>query len=251
MLETHLQHFTDDITRARALLTHAGTQPAGRIHDDIVRSAWMFAVGAVDAYFSDAYASLVAKTLQAKETEPAVIIPDRLMNLKIPAVAVLTQAQGGWRWRMAARALIEDENVLSLTKIQQLFNQFFRKNHKLLNTDTIEPWVLHRDSKMRFFGISKTAYGALTPQQKGTEKKKALVHFDEHFEPIFQRRHDCIHNCDRPKAALQPITATATEKAVYDLEFLVSRCHEMFNSEYPIYLQNIGFNAVTRNRVTQ
>lgn len=251
MLATHLQHFTDDITRARALLAHAGTQQVGRLHDDIVRSAWMFAVGAVDAYFSDAYASLVAKTLQAKEIEPATNIPDRLMNLKIPAVAVLTQAQGGWRWRMAARALIEDENVLSLSKIQQLFNQFFRKNHKLLNTDTIESWILHRDSKPRFFGITKTAYRALSPQQKGTAKKVALDHFDEHFEHIFQRRHDCIHNCDRPKAAIQPIKATATDKVIFDLEFLVSRCHELFNSEYPIYLQNLGFNAVTRNRVTK
>src|SRR5437762_13205042 len=122
LLDTALLHFNEDIARAAALHAHALPMAAGRVRDDILRSAWMMAVGACDAYFSDAYADLVSRTLQAKVLHPAMAIPDKMNNLKIPVVAVLreTRTYGGWRWRMAARELIEDENVLSLTKIKGL-----------------------------------------------------------------------------------------------------------------------------------
>ena len=64
----------------------------------------MMAVGASDAYFCDAYADLIARTLQAKQLQPTVTIPDRLSKLKVPVIAVIRQAEGGWRWRMAALA---------------------------------------------------------------------------------------------------------------------------------------------------
>jgi len=116
LLNTALLHFNEDIGRATALNAHAEPMAAGIVRDDILRAAWMMAVGACDAYFSDAYADLVSRTLQAKALHPAMAIPDRMNNLKIPVVAVIGERRiyGGWRWRMAARELIEDENVLSL-----------------------------------------------------------------------------------------------------------------------------------------
>jgi hypothetical protein len=76
-----------------------------------------------------------------------------------------------------------------------------------------------------------------------------MEHLQDHFNGIFQRRHDCIHNCDRPKVALQSVSDVAVEKKLYDIEFLVSRCQEAFLSEFPEYLRLCGFGAVTRNRV--
>lgn len=251
-LRTPKRHFDEDIARARELLAHARTLGPGVLQDDVLRAAWMMAVGASDAYFSDAYGDLLARTLRAKQLEPAVSIPDRLNNLKVPVIAILRDANSGWRWRMAARELIEEENVLSLEKIKKLFNHFFRDGHKLLNTDTIPNLITHRDAKSRMFGITGTQWRRLnTPGDQNRAKKAAAEHMQDHFGQIFQRRHDCIHNCDRPKIALQSITPEHVARTVEDIHFLVARCNDAFLTEFPVYLTTLGFGAVTRNRVLQ
>lgn len=249
MLDTAFNHFQDDISRARALLTHAEGLPEGRLQDDISRSAWMLAVGACDAFFSDAYADLVSRALRAKEIEPNIEVPDRLNNLKVPAIAVIRHENDGWRWRMAARELIEEENVLSLEKIRKLFNHFLPAAAKLASRDTMEEWIVHRDSKQRLFGLTATEYRAKNPQQKSVARQDALEKFSDRFALIFQRRHDCIHNCDRPKMVPQGITCRASRKAIEDIEFLVGRCRERLVQNFAGYLTDLGFNAVTRNRV--
>lgn len=249
MLRAAKQHFDEDIQRATTLLTHGKGLPAGVLRGDILRAAWMMAVGACDAYFCDAYGDLVARTLRAKELEPNIDIPDRLNNLRVPVIAIIRQGHGGWRWRMAARALIEDENVLSLEKIKMLFNHFFRQNHKIFAQQTIEKWILHRQAKVRLFGITPTAFRALVGSAKNRAKKDALKKFQDCFEQIFQRRHDCIHNCDRPKMAVQGINDVIVEKRIQDVTFLVERCHEALIAEFPHYLSDLGFSGVIRNRV--
>jgi hypothetical protein len=57
---TALQHFQEDIARAKAIVMHANPLPPTNaveqlLRSDLLRSAWMFAVGALDAYFCDAY----------------------------------------------------------------------------------------------------------------------------------------------------------------------------------------------------
>lgn len=251
VLDTAKRHFDDDTQRAHQLVIHARGIQAGCVKDDIFRSAWMMAVGASDAYFCDAYADLIARTLRAKDLENAIDLPDRLGNLRVPVTAVI-RSSGGWRWRMAARELIERENVLSLSQIKSLFNHFCDPSRKIINESTIESWILHADSKQRLWSISKRDYRALpTPQRKHAARKIAVEKFEERMSGIFQRRHDCIHNCDRPKIAVQPISETAVHKAIQDIEFLVNRCHETFVIEFPLYLGRCGFSGVTRNAVTQ
>lgn len=210
----------------------------------------MACVGASDAYFCDAYADLIARTLRAKDIEPNIALPSRLGNLQVPVTAVIREA-GGWRWRMAARELIERENVLSLGQIKGLFNHFFRPSTKIMNPSTIEPWILHVHSKQRLWGISKANYRALPDDAaKARARDKAVNNFKERLAAIFQRRHDCIHNCDRPRVALQAISKTSVTKVIDDIEFLVDRCHEAFQAEFSEYLSGCGFSAVTRNAVT-
>jgi hypothetical protein len=62
MLATAKEHFNEDIGRARALVAHAETLPEGLLRGDVLRGAWMMAVGATDAYFSDAYADFARRT---------------------------------------------------------------------------------------------------------------------------------------------------------------------------------------------
>jgi hypothetical protein len=57
---TAFSHFQQDIGRARAIVACADTLPQGTaaeqlLRGDLLRSAWMFGVGALDAYFCDAY----------------------------------------------------------------------------------------------------------------------------------------------------------------------------------------------------
>jgi hypothetical protein len=59
---TALARFNDDVMRARAIVAHADplpqtTEPERMLRSDLFRSAWMFAVGALDAYFCDSPAT--------------------------------------------------------------------------------------------------------------------------------------------------------------------------------------------------
>ena len=150
---------------------------------------------------------------------------------------------------MAARELIEDENVLSVKKIKQLFNHFFRNGQRSLHVETIESWILHVDAKQRCFGMTAATYNATAPAARGAIKEAAVKKFIRRIDSHFQRRHDCIHNCDRPKLAVKKISAISTERTLEDLTFLVSRFHEALSAEFPQYLQRLGFSGVTRNRV--
>ena len=78
---TALQHFQDDISRAGAIIDHAHALPIGTaaeqtLRSDVLRSGWMFAVGALDAYFCDAYTDIVAATIISKTRHPAMEVPE-------------------------------------------------------------------------------------------------------------------------------------------------------------------------------
>lgn len=249
VLVTAKSHFDDDMSRAHGLISVAMATPQGIVHDDILRASWMMAVGACDAYFCDAYADLISRAIRAKELQPSVPIPDRLHDLRVPVIAVLRHQDSGWRWRMAARELVEDQSVLSLERIRSLFNHFLCDRNKLLNSSTIDSWVLDRRAQVRHFGIRAAAYRRLSGAPRATASKAALRRFEEHCGRLFQRRHDLIHNCDRPKYSLQRITENAARSTIKDVEFLVGHCHDLLVIEFPQYLSNLGFSGATRNQV--
>lgn len=81
----------------------------------------------------------------------------------------------------------------------------------------------------------------------------ALNHFDQdmedRFRDTFQRRHDCIHNCDRPKVSPQALHLGATVlKVTQDVEFLVHRCDEHIKAEFREFLLGLGCTAQTINQ---
>jgi hypothetical protein len=109
MPATALSHFQLDTARAKALIVHAQLLPVGTVaerllRDDLLRSAWMFAVGGLDAYFCDAYADIVAAAAISKSRCPALNLPEFFYEIRVPLRAVLeTYSNPNWRWRMAAR----------------------------------------------------------------------------------------------------------------------------------------------------
>jgi hypothetical protein len=89
MPATALNHFNQDIARARTIAAHAEPLPRGTaakqlLRSDLLRSAWMFAVGALDAYFCDAYTDLVAATIISKSRQPAIALPPKVVRLPAP-----------------------------------------------------------------------------------------------------------------------------------------------------------------------
>jgi hypothetical protein len=118
------------------VVAHANSLPRGTVveqslQSDLQRGAWMFAVGALDAYFCDAYTDLIAATVSSKSRQPSIILSEFFYDVRFPVRAILEEyANPNWRWRMAARKMMERENVLSLATIQSLFNKFFREDRR-------------------------------------------------------------------------------------------------------------------------
>ena len=251
MPATALQHFSEDILRTRAILAHAQVLPVATaaeqtLRSDLLRSAWMFAVGALDAYFCDAYTDVVAASVSSKSRQKSMSLPAFVSSIKFPIRAILEEYENtDWRWRMAAREMMEKESVLSLGAVQDLFNKFFRDVHRLFG-DVLHGWITHPDAKPRLFGFAPSSYLLMTPKDRDAARRAARRHFENHFRELFQRRHDCIHNCDRPRVRPQPMkAATQVAKVIEDVEFLVRRCDGHIDAEFRQFLADAGCTPAT------
>jgi len=252
---TALKHFAEDISRARAILAHADPLPTGTdaehlLRSDLLRTAWMFAVGALDAYFCDAYTDIVAAAIIAKTRQKNITLPDFFYEIKFPVRAIVEDYENeNWRWRMAARKMMERENVLTCPTIQKLFNKFFRKGQKFFQ-EVLDAWIRHPRARVRLFGITGAAYQKLTDREKDQARRDATEQLEDRFAEIFQRRHDCIHNCDRPRVSPQPLSKQRTVlKVVEDIEFLVTRCDEHITAEFKQFLLGTSCTPSTANGV--
>jgi hypothetical protein len=249
MPDSAITPFRENIVRAKALVAHAKSLPRiteaeDLLCDDILRSAWMFAVGAMDAYFCDAYADLIAATLMAKNHQPLVILPDFIGKIKIPVTAVLENyaVRTNWKWRMAARKMMADENSLQIDTIKSWFNKFCRQRHRMFK-DVVSTWIVEAGATRRIFGIAPANYTVAA-------QSIANAGLSARFESLVQRRHDCIHACDCPANQPQPINGAGTVKNVIkDIEFIVEKSNAHIDSEFREWLLVCGFSAVTVNQV--
>ncbi|MHC5541360.1 hypothetical protein ACYOEI_24325 [Singulisphaera rosea] len=206
----------------------------------------MFAVAALDAYYCDAYTDIVAATASSKSRQPAIVLPEWVYDIKFPIRAILDEYDHeNWRGRMAARKMMERETVISLPPVQTLFNRFFRKGQRFFR-GLLENWMSRPVAKVRLFGIRPAAYAARAPQDKHLAREVAIDQLEERFRTIFQRRHDRVHNCDRPRMAPQPLDKGSTVlKVIQDIEFLVHRSDEHINIEFRQFLVDAKCSATT------
>ena len=78
-------------------------------------------------------------------------------------------------------------------------------------------------------------------------RKQAVEQLKDRFGAIFQRRHDCIHNCDRPRISPQPFGNGVTVlRAIQDVEFLrvLPLRRSAFDAEFRQFL--IGMRSAPR-----
>jgi hypothetical protein len=263
-----LDHFKEDIARANAIVAHAGPLPSGtpdekRLRDDLLRSAWMFGVGALDAYFCDLYTDLLASVLMSKERQRNITLPKCILKTEVPLDAVYAdyQHRQNWRWRMMARHRMARENVLSTDTVKDLLNPFLRNGNRLF-ADVIDTWISKPGATKRIFGRSRADYlaqknaAAAEPnanKRKNREKgirNDAAGSLKKRFSKLIQRRHDCIHNCDRPKSALTPVTsAESVRRLLKDIEFLVLNTEQHVTTEFRRFLAGLGCTPQTINQV--
>ena len=93
MPNTAKQRFNEDISRSHSILAHAKRlaskhEAKALLRDDLLRSAWMHRVGAMDAYFCDAYADLLAHILRAKNLQPAIKLTSSIEKIAFPVGAI-------------------------------------------------------------------------------------------------------------------------------------------------------------------
>lgn len=257
MPHTAKKHFSEDIQRATNIVALAEGLPSGQarsklLRDDLLRSAWMFAIGAMDAYFCDAYIEVLVKSIRAKSEQDSVELRKFVAQIEVPVGAVLADynERSDWRWRMAVREMMKRDNVLSLGKVKTLFNPFFRDDKKLFS-GVLDAWITSRNANSRLFGMTKRNYLALAiPKDKDKARKKAGRILESRFNEIIQRRHDCIHNCDRPKTKPQSIQGCGTvANVIRDVRFLVEKCDDHIDAEFREFLLDIGCAPQTMNRL--
>ena len=137
--------------------------------------------------------------------------------------------------------------MISMRKITETFNPFLRQGQKLFEGNIIDHLIRQLKAPQRLMGITPTNYRKLAGQAVDNARKAARSKLIGRFSDILQRRHDCIHNCDRPKLVLQKPTHSSAEKVLQDFALLIEFCDSHFESEFNEYLRTVGADAQTRN----
>ena len=197
---TYRRHFNDDMDRVIAILDHANTlSGVASLVRDLRLSAIAMAVGAMDAYFCDAYADCLTAVLQTYvRGDWRGILPDVYSKVRLPGGIILSVKQTKrplWRIRMAAEGIMEKDNMLDVSRFAPSLNGILDPSDKLWHS--IMPDIVHKTSP-DFTGIHKNVIKPSANQideSTGTMKKK--------LSQIIQLRHDWIHNCGRPKEAIE------------------------------------------------
>jgi hypothetical protein len=221
MPHTARRHFDDDITRAWAMhdLARETVEQDTPLADDVGRVSVAFGVGALDAYLCDAFVDTLARCLKScrrnAHQPPAGYA---LLELPIGPLMADYPTRSNWGLRMAARALMEKDNLLQLGRLKDLFNPALPQGQKL--------WVDLAPSfadlnRKRLSGFRKDEYAGLSGQEKSRGPNRVSAHVLRRMGEIVQRRHDIVHNCDRPKSAKQWLSLGQAKAMLVDVHDFV------------------------------
>jgi hypothetical protein len=214
-------HFDQDIARAEALLATSqinAIPPAVSV--DIRRHAVAAAVGAMDAYLCDAYVDLLTVWLRHAQLTGAAL-PSAYGKEMLPAGPLVAAYANrpAWGLRMAARGRMEKDNMLQLGRVKDSFNPALPNGCKLW-ADVVPDYIaLNRKRLARY---SAAEYAALPANSLPEAKRQVAAHALKRMGSIVQRRHDVVHNCDRPKQALTALRHNAARDMIRDVKDFVT-----------------------------
>jgi len=223
MPTTAKQHFDNDITRAKALQNYSEPNEPHNIMviKDLYRAAVTFAVGALDAYLCDAYVDCLTAALRTCKEDKTRKLPPEYAKELLPAgplIAHSYEIRINWAFRMAARLRMEKYNLLQISRIKDMVNPVLPPGQKLW-VEIAEQYIA-LDVK-RLTGITQREYSGKDTKNKQKAREKAAGAILRRIGNIIQRRHDIVHNCDRPKVAVQQITRQETKAMITDVETFV------------------------------
>lgn len=227
MVTTARNHFDEDIGRAEAMLEQARVleiaAPADRLHDDVRIAAIAHAVGAMDAYLCDKYVDCLSRVLRAyAQGDWAGQLPTFYKNERLPVGEVLDTsrtARPAWGIRMAARAIMEKDNMLSPSRVDDMFNPVLPVNQKLWS-DFI-PLMLAHGYKHLTGPRTNAEIKTLAGKDREAATKKAISSLKARLGAIVQIRHDWIHNCGRPKTAIARYSHGEARLRIRDIRLFV------------------------------
>jgi hypothetical protein len=113
---------------------------------------------------------------------------------------------------------MERDNMLQLGRLKDLFNPALPSSHKLWHDLAQDFANLNRK---RMAGIRKSDYAALTGDAKVKGPARVSNAVLARLGSIVQRRHDVVHNCDRPKTAKQPLSLGQAKGMLADVHDFV------------------------------
>ncbi len=124
-------------------------------------------------------------------------------------------ARNNWGLRMAARALMERDNLLQLGRLKDLLNPSLPPGRKLW-PDFVDDFVAL--DRRRLAGFRRAEYAGLTGGARADGPKTVSAAVFGRMGEIVQRRHDVAQNCDRPKTAKQSLTPAQARKRLTDVQ---------------------------------
>jgi hypothetical protein len=214
-------HFDQDIARAEALLATSqinAIPPA--VCADMRRHAVAAAVGAMDAYLCDAYVDLLTGWLRHAQLTGAAL-PSAYGKELLPAGPLVAAYANrpAWGLRMAARGRMEKDNMLQLGRLKDTFNPALPNGGKLW-ADLVPNYIAL--NRKRLAKYSPAEYAALPANNLQKAKGQVAAHALQRMGSIVQRRHDVVHNCDRPKQALTPLGHNAARDMLRDVKDFIT-----------------------------
>lgn len=224
MPTTFRVHFNEDITRAEAIFNRSEAmilagEPV-RLCTDLRLSAVAMAVGSLDAYLCDAYVDCLTAVLRAYAANTWVgKLPAAYSKQMLPAGEILKatrQHRPFWSVRMAARKVMEKDNMLALSRIEDCFNGILPPAQKLWLKIIPQLTALNLKRLTKHNAAELAAFAAGKPRQDAEKQVVAAV--KARIGKIIQFRHDWIHNCGRPKTAIVDLTSGRAKARIRDIK---------------------------------
>lgn len=227
MANTARTHFDEDISRAEQLCEQAKQlEDSGadkRLYGDIRFSAIGMAVGALDAYLCDKYVDCLSSVLKAYSNgDWQGNLPAYYRKQLLPAGEILDRSRESrplWSIRMAARSIMEKDNMLSIGRVESMFNPILPDNQKVFAA--LIPVLVGYGWKKLTGPKTDAEIATLTGKSKEKATKKAISVLKERIGQTIQIRHDWIHNCGRPKSSIKDYTDRQTYSRIKEIKALV------------------------------
>jgi len=114
---------------------------------------------------------------------------------------------------------MEKDNMLRVERISML-NPALPEGSRFWKRDVADAFRLTVPPK-RMAGFNRLEYRRMTNQERADALKYLGGNVKARMKALVQRRHEIVHNCDRPKSRPVPLKSSEVERALQDIQRFV------------------------------